>query len=96
MRIRGVNDAQVAAHIGLSRPAVNTRRTGATRIRPGDIDVLADALEVPAQLFRSEPAAIFRWFADQPVFAMAGSEWAARDSNPEPAGSSLADAVRAA
>jgi DNA-binding Xre family transcriptional regulator len=64
MRLRDINDGQLAERVGMDRNSIFKRRVGRARIRPGNMDDFAAALGVPAELFRKEAPDILRWFAD--------------------------------
>lgn len=89
--LRELTAEQAGERIGHSHNWVNSRKVGGTRIRPGDMELLAKALDVPAELFRWERAAVLKWFADE----AAADEYAPRGSNPEPADSVPAPLQRA-
>jgi transcriptional regulator with XRE-family HTH domain len=69
--LRRLSDDAIAKGSGLSRQAIWARRTGDTRIRPGDLPSLANALDVPETIFDLEEAEVLRWFADR----LATSSW---------------------
>jgi hypothetical protein len=80
MRLYDLTDGEVARRLGLTAQAIQQRRTGAIRIRPGQVSELARALDLPQGVFGMEPPDVLRYFADRvPV-----EKWTARDSNPEP------------
>lgn len=76
MRILDVTDKGLATKTGLSRQAVQARRTGAARIRPAQAEAFAAALNVPVSVLSMIPKDLFSWLAERP--------YAASDSNREP------------
>jgi transcriptional regulator with XRE-family HTH domain len=65
LRLRGLHAEEFGDDVGLGRAAINHRLTGRTRIRPGEFELFAHALGVPAECFRMEQREILRWFADE-------------------------------
>lgn len=78
MRALDVKDAHLAPKLGISRSAVQNRRSGGVRLREDQVEEMADALGVPSDLFAMEVPDIFRWLADnrsEQVFAASGWFW---------------------
>ena len=83
MRWRDIRDAELAQLTGMSRTAIGARRTGVTRMTAGDMAELARALGTDPRVFLvgGDDDDVLRWALDHQR-----TEWAARDSNPEPTG----------
>lgn len=82
MGVEGIKDAEMAARIasqgtrGLSRSAVQQRRSGDKPLDLRDIDELATALSVPASLFDGDPIDAARWVLDnRPDLLIGSSGW---------------------
>lgn len=65
MRLLDVNDGQLAERLNWTRQRVEQRRSGATRIRMGDVDALAQALEINPLVFSLEPVEAARYVLDK-------------------------------
>lgn len=78
MRTLDVKDADLAPKLQISRSAVQSRRSGGVRLREDQVEEMAEALNVPADLFGMAVPAILRWLADnrsEQVFAASGWLW---------------------
>ncbi len=70
MRVLGIKDEELARRVtglgyrGLSRSAIQQRRTGTKALDVRDIFELARALEVPVEVFDLDPVDLLRWLAD--------------------------------
>ena len=78
MRVLNWRDEDVCIPLGVTRSAASARRKGDTRIRPGDIEAMAAAFGVDADVFRMDQRQVMRYLSEH-------SGWVARDLNPEPA-----------
>jgi hypothetical protein len=65
MRLLGNDDADLAAVLGLSRQAAQQRRTGGARLRPQDMEDIADAWQLPIELFRMDPTDALDWLVNE-------------------------------
>jgi transcriptional regulator with XRE-family HTH domain len=64
MRALDVKDAHLAVAVGVSRSAIQSRRSGGVRLREDQCEQMAAALGVPFDLFAMEAPEILRWLAD--------------------------------
>lgn len=63
-RVLNLTDAEVGRRLGVSYQAIQQRRTGATRMRYGDIQRIAAALDVDPAVFAMEPPDAIQWVLD--------------------------------
>lgn len=61
---RGMSDAKLAGALGVSRPGITARRSGATKLGLPDIVRLAPVLGVEPTVFLMTPSAALRWVLD--------------------------------
>ncbi len=64
MRALDVKDAHLGVALKISRSAVQNRRSGGVKLREDQVDEMADALHVPAELFGCDVPEVLRWLAD--------------------------------
>lgn len=75
MRTLDVKDATLATMLGISRSAVQARRSGGVKLRQDQCDEMAAALGVPVLLFEMDVTEVLKWLADnrrEQVFAASG------------------------
>lgn len=75
MRALDVKDAHLAVRVGIARSAVQNRRSGGVKLREDQVEEMAQALDVPADLFELEVTDVLKWLADnrgEQVFAASG------------------------
>lgn len=75
MRTLDVKDAVLASQLGITRSAVQSRRSGGVKLREDQIDAMAEALGVPSMLFEVPADEVLRWLADnrrEQVYAASG------------------------
>lgn len=76
INLTDTSDGAVAERCGWSRQRVEQRRKGETRLRMGDVDILAEALGVNPLLFSLTPAEALHYLADNhPEVVFASSGW---------------------
>lgn len=76
INLTDTSDGAVAERCGWSRQRVEQRRKGDTRLRMGDIDVLAEALSVNPLLFSLAPTDALHFLADHhPDLVSLSSGW---------------------
>lgn len=75
MRALDVKDANLALILGISRSAIQARRSGGVKLREDQCDEMAVALDVPVLLFDVEVTEVLKWLADnrsEQVYAASG------------------------
>lgn len=83
MRLLGKTDTAVAEVLGKRYQAVQARRHGETRIRMGDVNGLATALDVPTELFGMEPLDAGAWIlSNRPDQVIDASGWLSETAAP--------------
>lgn len=64
MRVFDITDQVLADRVGMTRQSIQQRRKGITRMRLGDVDRFAVALDVNPLVFSLDPEEALRFFAD--------------------------------